>query len=313
MENLALPEFSSIRDVFGKVLAKRSTQKNPDCALFHLLARKGWPLEILNEHCRIYVEAIGVQAAQRKCHAELMGKANRPASEFNGSTDDFWSEMAAVRTAVATGFDKIRAIHKKQPDGSTSDYEGYLGPDAAHIEVKNIRSNKTVLHVFDEEIHKQAVNEPAQFRFHLAIRYNYENPPTNEQDRKIRDYVKSLRGRVPPFNDTLDLVEAKARISVTAGAGTSMMFSGLEPDSPESINKVKFLQKMRDKAGEALAQMKNQKKLKVVIINYNSPSGSLSVDYIRDAEKLILEHFNGAIRPIILVARHLPPQPDSVE
>jgi hypothetical protein len=310
MEHLALPEVSSIRDVFGEILAKRSTEKNPDCALFRLLRRKGWPLDILNEDCRLFVEAIGAQGARRKCHAELMGKVGRPANEFNGSTDDFWSEIAAVRTLVANGFRNIRAIHKKQPDGSTSDYEASYGPDAAHIEVKNVRSNKTVLHVFDEEIRKQAASDPTRFWFHLAIRYGYDNPPTAEQDRRIRDYVRSLRGRVPPFNDVLDLAEAKARISVTAGVGTSMMFSGFGPDSPEPIDKGRFLNKIRDKAGEALAQMKDQKNLKVVVINYNSPSASISEDYLRDAEKLILEHFNGAVRPIILVARQLPSQSD---
>jgi hypothetical protein len=100
MENLALPEFSSIRDVFGKVLAKRSTQNGPDCALFHLLARKGWPLEILNEDCRIYVEAVGVQEAQRKCHAELMGKAKR-----SGITDHEGTRYlrAGLQSRPATG------------------------------------------------------------------------------------------------------------------------------------------------------------------------------------------------------------------
>jgi hypothetical protein len=306
MANLALPECSSIRDVFGRVLDKRSKQQNPECALFTILAMKQYPLQQLNEDCGIFVNAIGLADTQRKCRDALMGKATGPAGEFNGSTDDFWSEMAAVRTLINRGFDRIRAIHKQQLDGTTSDYEAYLGDTAAHIEVKNVRSNPTVLNVFDGEINKQFASEPAQYGFHLAIRYAYDNRPTAEQDRKIREYVKSLRGRVPPFQDALDLTEATAQISVTKGPGTSMMIRGLRPDSPESFSKERFLAKMREVAGNALSQMKDENRLRVAVINFNSPSGSISEEYLHEAEELIVNDFGGAIQPIILFYRQLP-------
>lgn len=304
MENLLLPQYSSIRDVFEKVFVERSKQAQPGCALLSLLADRGWPLEPLNEDCAIYVREIGMADASKKCHGDVLGKVGRPGDEFNGACGDFWAEMAAIRVLVSKGYERFRAIHKQLPDGSTNDYEAYLGDSPAYVEVKNMRANKTVTDFFDREIRGLYESEPAGFAFDIAVDFPYDDPPNGEHERRIRAFVKTLRGRKPPFREELDLVDAVARINVVAGAGRARMIRGMGSDSPEPLNKERFLGKIRDKAAEAFGQMKNDQRLKVLVVNFDSPSGSIAEDFIRDGEDEIRGVFGGAVNPFVLLYRH---------
>lgn len=304
MQNLLLPQYSSIRDVFGNVLTKRSKQPQPSCALLSLLENKAWPLELLNEDCAIYIREIGLADARKKCHGDVLGNVGRPWREFNGACGDFWAEMSAIRVLVTKGYNRFRAIHKQQPDGSTNDYEAYLGDSPAHVEVKNMRANKTVTDFFDREIRCLHESDPAKFDFDIIVDFPYDNPPSGEQERRIRAFLEPLRGRKPPFREDLDLVDAVARINVIAGDGRARMIRGMGPDSPEPVDKERFLGKIRDKAVEALGQMKNEQRLKVLVINFDSPSGSISEDFIRDGENEIRGVFNGAVDPYVLLYRH---------
>jgi hypothetical protein len=303
LQNLDLPQYSGIKAVFGKVLLQRSRQTQPDCALFERLAQKARILEHLNEDCAIYVREIGEADAQKKCFTDVRSTLKRPAQEFDASCGDFWSEMAAIRVLHETGFTKFRAIHRPEDDGTTSDYEAFLGEDGAYVEVKNMRANDTILEFFHKGIRRLQEQEPDEYGFNLSINFPYDNPPSADQERAIKQYLQNLRGRRPPFTDELDLFEAVAHINVTAGEGTAHMFRYMP--GPEPLKKEWFLGKIRAKADEAFAQMKNEQRLKVLVINVDSPSGSISQRFIRDAEKEILEVFAGKVRPYVLLYRHL--------
>jgi hypothetical protein len=270
MRNLLLPQYSGIRDVFDTVLAMRSRRSQPSCSLLNLLATKQHILELLNEDCIIYVREIGSTDARKKCESDLLGKAKRPEAEFNGACDDFWSEMAAIRVLAEAGYHGFHAIRKQKRAGTTSDYEAHLGNRSAHIEVKNMRAGKTVLDVFDREIRRLYASEPDKYAFNIQVDYPYDNDPTGEQGRTIRSYVASLRRRQPPFKDQLDLGEAVARINVIQGSGSALMIRNIGPDPPEPLSKAKFLAKIRDKAEEARAQMKDKQRLRVLVINIST-------------------------------------------
>jgi hypothetical protein len=197
IQNLSLPQYSGIKDVFGRVLEKRNKQRVPDCTLFNWLAIKAHPLELLNEDCLIYLRLIGLVDAQRKCESDLRGQVGGPAQEFNGACGDFWAEMAAIRVLASKGYDRFRAIHAEQPDGTTSDYEAYRAEVAAHVEVKNMRANKTVVDVFDREICRLHGSNPADYAFDIRVDYPFDNLPTGGQERIIRECVSSLRSCIP--------------------------------------------------------------------------------------------------------------------
>ena len=305
LQNLTRPEYSGIRHVFRKVLIARSKQPQSDCTLLTWLTTKARSLELLNEDCLTYLHSIGLEDAARKCRADLLGQATRSAEEFNGACGDFWAEMAAIRTLAAQGYDGFCAIHVAQPDGTTSDYEAFLAGAPAHIEVKNMRVTRTVLDVFDHEIGRCYTSNPAEYAFNIQVRYAYDNAPTAQQERIIRQYVSSLGGRKPPFKETLDLDEAVAQISVVAGSGTVSMIRGIGPTSPEPLSKEKFLAKVHDKADQALAQMKDRQRLRVLVLNFNSPGACVSEDFINDAKNVIKEVLGDEVQPFVLHHRYL--------
>lgn len=306
LNNLELPQYSSIRAIFGKALVKRSKQKEVRCALFNLLATRAHPLELLNEDCASYIAEIGLVDAQRKCNSDVLGNAGRPFVDFNGSCADFWAEMAAIRVLRDKGYSRFCAIHKELADGTTSDYEACHGDARAYIEVKNMRPNKTILDTFDKEIRRRYGMEPSKYAFNVAVDYPYDNRPTGEQEGRISGFLKSIRGRKPPFHETLDLVEAIAHVTVLEGRGTALMTRGVGPESPEPLNKAWFLSKIRAKAEVAFSQMKDVNRVKVLVINFDSPSGSISADFIPSAQEVIREVFNGAVDPYVLLYRYLP-------
>ncbi len=305
LKNLELLQYSSIRAIFGKVLVKRSEQKELRCTLFNWLATRAHPLELLNGDCVIYIAEIGLPDAQRKCNSDVLGNVGRPFVDFNGSCADFWAEMAAIRVLRDSGYSQFRAIHKKLADGTTSDYEACRRDAPAYIEVKNMRPNKTIFDTFDKEIRRRYEMEPSKYAFNVAVDYPYDNRPTGEQEGRILGFLESIRGRKPPFHETLDLVEAIAHVNIREGRGTVLMTRGVGSESPEPLDKARFLSKIRDKAGEALSQMKDVNRMKVLVINFDSPSGSISADFIGSAQEVIRGVFNGAVDPYVLLYRHL--------
>jgi hypothetical protein len=261
-------------------------------------------LELLNEDCAIYAREIGLTDARKKCGNELLGQIEQPGLKFNGFCGDFWAEMAAIRVLCAEGYSRFHPIYKRQSDGTTSDYEAYLGERRAHVEVKNMRANETVLDLFDREIRRLQDSEPSEFGFAIEVRYPYDNAHTAEQERQIRAFVGALRGRTPPFEESLDLGDAVAKIRVVDGAGTAFMSRSIGTASPEPLDKKKFLARVHTKAVEASSQMKDPQRLKVLVINFDSPSGSISEDYVRDAKNVMRAAFNDDVRPYFLFYRY---------
>jgi hypothetical protein len=304
MLNLSATEYSAIRDVFGTVLEKRSKHDKPDCALLNLLATRHHLLELLNEDCGIYVRELGLVDARRKCEKELLGQAVGRAREFNGAFGDFWSEIAAIRVLSDEGYHRFKPIFKEQSDKTTADYEAFRGADRAHIEVKNMRSTETILNVFDEELRRLHDSEPQGYSFNIEVRYPYDKRPTGEQERAIRAFLSNICGQKPPFERSLDLNDAVAQIKVIEGNGTVFMSRSLTLDSAESLDKEKFLAKVRDKADEALAQMRNSQCLRVLVINFDSASGSISDEFVWDAKNVISAQFNGRVEPYVLLYRY---------
>jgi hypothetical protein len=283
----------------------RSKQPIPGCSLFNLLTLRTDPLSLLNRDCATYIQEIGLADAQRKCADDVLGNVIRPVLEFNGACADFWAEMAAIRTLSQEGYSQLRAIHQKQLDGSTADYEAFLDKAPVHIEIKNLRPNKTVTDIFHEELRRLYCSDPEGYPFNLQVSFPYDEPPTGEQDRTIRKFVATMRGRIPPFRDCLLLGNTEAKINVIQGVGTAMGIRGIGPESPKPLNKERFLAKIADRAAKAASQMKDDKRLKVLVINFDSPSGSVSADFIQDGKDTIRAVFGGNVRPYILLYRHL--------
>jgi hypothetical protein len=305
LQNLCLPQHSEILNVFGRVLRARAKWREPSCAILDMLERKDRILELLNEDCAVYISQIGLVDARKKCEHDVLGQVKQPAKKFNGICGDFWSEMAAIRELAKNGFHKFRAIASGKAAQTACDYEAYFHSEPADIEVKNIRSSPTVLDIFDECIRENFRSEPSEYAFNIQVEYPYDSRATPQQVRAIRSYVASLRGRTPPFNDDLDLGEASARTHVIAGLGTTFLTRAIGLDSPEPLRKDKFLAKIHEKAVEALAQMKNKQRVRALVINVDSPSGSIPEEFIRAAQDVVSLAFRGEVKPFILHYRYL--------
>jgi hypothetical protein len=91
--------------------------------------------------------------------------------------------MAAIRVLSGDGFHGFKAIHKKQEDGTTSDYKAHLEHVPAYVEVKNLHTNDTIFDVFIREIGRAYERDPSRYAFHLCIEYAYDHLPTGEQER----------------------------------------------------------------------------------------------------------------------------------
>ncbi len=85
------------------------------------------------------------------------------------------------------------------------------------------------------------------------------------------------------------------------------MIRGIGPKSPEPLDKERFLAKIRDKAVEALGQMRDSQRLRVLVNNVDSPSGSVSQDFISDAKGIIGAVFNDRVNPYVLFYRFIWP------
>ncbi len=303
LENLLLPEHSALRDIFGDVLTKRSTQRGSDCFIFRLLAHNHvHELGELNRDCSVYIRELGLEEAKRKCRRELKGMERRPMREFNARCGDFLAEMAAIRVLSNDGFYQFRSIAESQPE--TNDYRAYWRQVPAYVEVKNLHANETILDVFKREIGRAHQRQPSAYAFDLRIDYAFDYPPTGEQERIIRDFIPRIGGRKPPFRETLNLVNGLATIDVTVGAGTTFLCRGVGGDWPEAVNHEWVLRKVREKAEQGREQIPIGDHMKVFVINVDSTNAVLPFDFVGNAEQEIREVFGNNVRPYVLHFRH---------
>lgn len=306
LENLALPQNRPIAEVFGRILEKRSTQRDPSCFIFRLLEHgSNHYLRQLNDDCDVFSRELGAEEARRKCEKEVKGVVSRPPKDFNRRCGDFLSEMAAIRELRKDGFTDFKAIYNQFLELGTHDYVAARGTMAARIEVKNLHANETVLDVLSRSLAGAHEREPAGFPFHLGIDYPYDNYPTAAQERTIRDFVVGLRGLKPPFRTTLDLADAIASIEVTEGQGTAHLTRGGGGSWPEPLNYHWLLGKVRAKAEDARSQFPNGDYLKVLVVNIDSPSGMLSFDFLRQARDEAKSVIGGDVLVYLLLYGHL--------
>lgn len=300
---LSQPQYVAIKYVFGKLLEKRAKQEQADCLLFRLLRngeREYWFLQ-LKEHCTAYVQELGRDAATRKCHTELQGEVGRPAKEFDRRCMDFWAEMAAIQVLAVDGFRDLRPINKTRDPG-TNDYFGRLGQQAAYIEVKNLHANETLLDVLGRELALAVSREPSAYTFRLRLNYPFLRRPKVGQERAIREFVAALRGRKPPFRESIILGDEVVTVDGFDGSGVFQTM-GVGTAWPEPLDEEWLLGKVREHANTARGQIPNGDHLKVFVINIDTASASISEEFIQRAESEILEVFDGNVYRKVLFFR----------
>ena len=210
--------------------------------------------------------------------------------------------MAAISQLYKKGYRNFAPL-RTRPGIGTSDYSAVLGDKTCHIEVKNMRTNETVFDIFDFEIRRLFHLDPTEYSFTLEVDYDFDNRPTGDQAKAVRVFVSSLRSKTPPFHETLQLDEGIATINVTAGSGTAFMTRNSVSDSPAPLSRTYFLNRVRDKAEEARAQMKHSPHSKVLVLNCDPPAGSLTLDLVDDAVTTMRDVFEGEIDAYLLFYR----------
>lgn len=308
VENIGVEEIANspaITALFGEVLAKRRKERESDCFIFRLLhPGLSHELSALEGDCNVYIRELGLQEAQKKCRHEIKGFVSRPRREFDGRCGDFWAEIAAVRALSQDNFHGFRPLPNTQNGIRVSDYAAKRNNIPAFIEVKNIHANETLLDVFTREIAEAYEAEPSAYRFHLMVDYPFDKAPTREQERLIRQFIRELKAKTPPFRKKLDLITSSADIDVTAGSGTAHLCRLVGGESPEPIDEEWLLKKVRNKAEEAVGQMRVSRDLRVLVVNVDTTTAMLSLDFVRKAKAEIREVFREDVEPYILHFRH---------
>ncbi len=299
---LSRPENIPIRLIFGRALEARSREPvNHSCGLFGLLSRDGWPIDQFNGQCADYLKLVDPENAQRKCWSDLRGCIASPVRDFNGGCADFFAEINAVRVLSVEQYHSFFPITGRLQDGTTADYSAVNSQgEHVYVEVKNIRSNRTLADIFCETIQQFESEQPGMYPYRLCVDYPSDEPPTGEQVREIEEYVRSLKGRIPSANEQLHLGEFSVRIGVEKGEPYAFMTRGIGPDTIEPLNKARFIGKVRSKAEKAATQMCGTTHRKVLVINYDTPSAEISLDFVESAKAEMLDVFQGNVVPYFL-------------
>lgn len=302
MANLQLPEFSGICDVFGTVLQQRSTAQAPDCAWFDMLAKRVPVLESINSACSSYARLVSVSDARKKAEADLMGPARRsPYLGFQNCLGDFYAELAAITELSKLGYHQFRARHASS-QGKAYDYDARLSEEQVCIEVKHLRPPRTLVDVFFDEVGRLAISEGEHYPFNLAIEYFYDNTVTAEQEERVLSFLASVRGRTAPFTDTITFADGTvAQVNARLGYCTAMRLGSRGVDDPETFNVDGLLNKVKEKAERACAQMSEADCRKVLVLNINTPWAELSLSHLHAAREIIGGISGGTLRPYFML------------
>lgn len=306
LANLELPEYGGIRDVFGAVLQKRSVAPEPDCAWFDMLAGRVATLEQINSRCLSYVQLVSTDYARKKAEADLLGPAMQlTRTSFQHSLGDFYAELAAITELSKLGYEHFRPKYAS-PKGKA--YEARLDEQPVCIEVKHVRPPQTLVDVFFEEVRRLATSDPGAYPFNFGIEYFYDNTVTPEQEERVLSYLASVRGRTAPFTDTIRFQDDTVlRVKVQPGSCTAMRTWAKRIDDPETFKVEGLLNKVREKAERALAQMSKTDCLKVLVVNINTPWAELDVTHILAAAKIVRDVSDGNLHPYFMHYYHLIP------
>ncbi len=305
LANLNLPEHSGIRAVFGSIFEKRSTAPDPDWVWFSMLADRLAIADNINEVCSRYVSLVESDARQ-KCEADLLGPAAQSSAEtFQNCVGDFYAEIAAVTELSDLGFTNFRAVHASGVRRAY-DYKAEFDAQKLCIEVKHLRSPRTVLDMFVDEVRRLAATNASQYPFSLAIDYPNDNTVTAEQEKAIVECLTSLAGRKPPFMTPVTFSDGTvARLTARPGPCTAFGTRSIGPDDPDRFSVDGFLNKVREKAERAVKQMAGESCTKVLVLNINSPWAELALKHLEAAEQVITKSSNGTLRPYFLHYYHL--------
>jgi hypothetical protein len=310
LENLDLPQYEAIKSLFGQLLVRRAQQADPRCGLFQRLAEKNYIMKPLNDECATYVRELGLSHALRKLRENVSGHVKRPQDEFQQRIVDFNSEITAVNLMSRQGAIEFRAIHQNDPSGLTIDYLASRRGEPLSIEVKNLRTNDTALDIANYELAQLYAAEPELFPFHAVLTFYDDEPPSAEQERRIEARVRSWRGRTPPFRDTLDLLSGQATFEVQAGEGRVIGVRGWSAEQPATIDKPRFIGRVRATAEKAKWQMRMLTNRKVLVLGFNPPSYDISGEFLEAAAQEIDEVFERKVEAHFLLHGHeLSPSP----
>jgi hypothetical protein len=305
LENLNLPEYSGIRAVFGSIFEKRSTLPDPDWVWFTILADRRPPADSINDVCSRYVSLVTEPDARRKCEADLLGPAARASPKtLQNCVGDFYAELAGVTELAELGFSGFKAVNASST-AKAYDYNAQFANQTACIEVKHLRSPRTVLDAFIDEVWRLAAANAEQYQFSLAIDYPSDNTVTADQETEIMVCLASLTGRKPPFMTSLGFADGTvARLTARPGPFTAFGTRAIAIDDPERFSVEGFLNKVREKTERAVGQMANEECVKVLVININSPGAQLALDHLEAAEGVVRASSNGRLRPYFLHYYH---------
>lgn len=304
LSNLNLPEYSGIRAVFGAIFEKRSTAAEPYWVWFNMLANHLPTANDINEVCSRYVSLVTEPDARRKCEADLLGPALRSSPKtFLNCVGDFYAEIAAVTELASLGFSGFLAVHASGT-GKSHDYNAHFEGQRTCIEVKHLRSPRTVLDAFIDEIRRLAATNSTQYPFSLAIDYPMDNTVTAEQEKKIAQFLANLAGRKPPFTTALKFDDGTlARLTARTGPCTAFGTRAIRVgDSAfERVSIEGFLNKVREKTERAVRQMASEECMKVLVLNINTPWAELDLKHLAAAEDVVRVTSNGTLRPYFLL------------
>jgi len=308
LANLELPEYTGIRDVFGTVLQKRSEAPECDCAWFDMLGGRFPILEQINSQCLVYVQLISAEDARKKAEADLLGPAMQlTRTRFQNSLGDFYAEIAAITELSSLGYDQFRPKYVSTK-GKAYDYEARLNEQPVCIEVKHVRPPQTLVNVFFDEVRRLAGSEPKAYPLNFGIEYFHDNTVTLEQEERVLSYLASVRGRTAPFTDSITFQdETVLRVKVQPGSCTAMRTWAKRMNDPETFKVEGLLNKIREKAERAQAQMSHADCLKILVININTPWAELDVTHVHAAAKIVRDVSDGNLRPYFMHYYHLIP------
>jgi hypothetical protein len=310
LSNLSLPEWSGIRDVFGTVLQMRSTAMEADCAWFDMLADRLPILEQINSLCSSYAQLVSAVDARRKAESDLMGPAMKlPYSGFQNCLGDFYAEVAAVPELSKLGYHEFRAKHASSA-GKAYDYDARFEQRVVCIEVKHLRPPRTVVDVFFEEVRRLGTSDAEHYPFNLAIEYFYDNTVTPEQEDHILRYLAGLCGRAAPFTDDVLFPDGTvARVKARPGQCTAMRLTARGFDDPETFRVEGLLNKVKEKAERAQAQMSATDGLKVLVLNINTPWAEIALSHLHAARNVVGQ-VSDTLRPYFMLYYSLIPLDD---
>ena len=300
--------YRSIEKLIGGIIGTRLERDDPSCNIVGFLAA---PIEHLlrmqEAHCEKYIAILGMEPARAKIEADLLGPAKRcGAEEFNGKYSDFFSEINAVIELTKIGFTNFVAIIA-DPSARTSDYVALRNGIKTCIEIKHLRAPVTVFDFFSAKMRSAHESEPDNYAFSVGLTYPNDNTISTGKKVSIHSYVQAIKGRTPPFTDSLTFVDDSSilDIRVSTGSGGCFLSRYASVGDPSRINIESFLGKVAEKAERAMRQTENSNCARCLVIDIDTAVGEIDGDLIDAARAKVAETSRGHLNCVLLLYGHI--------